>query len=113
MAFRVTNLGERDVTIVNIGWRIGKGKNKRFAMQPLTPSSQDRCPKRIEHGEEAFFTVDFVQSPDWITEFAKGFVSDKQIQTLRAQIFTSVGYVHIVKPENSLLEILNEARASS
>lgn len=113
LAFRVTNLGERDVTIVAIGWRIGKGKNRKLAIQPLTPSSQDVLPRRLKYGEEALFSVDFVQSPDWISDFAKGFISNKQIQTLRAEIHTSVGYVHIVEPEKPLLKRLHEAHTSS
>lgn len=34
LAISVTNLGERAVTINSVGWAVGKGKHREFAMQP-------------------------------------------------------------------------------
>jgi hypothetical protein len=36
IAFSVINLGERPVTIESVGWTIGKGKGRRFAIQPVS-----------------------------------------------------------------------------
>jgi hypothetical protein len=35
VGINVTNLGERPVTVNTVGWAIGKGKKRRFAIQPL------------------------------------------------------------------------------
>ena len=111
--FSVTNLGERSVTVISIGWRVGGRKNRKFAIQPLTGLSPDQCPKKIEYGEMASFMVNFSESPDWMKEFVKEFVSDRPLKTLRAQIHTSVGHTENVKPEKEFLEELQTVRFSS
>ena len=107
--FNVTNLGERPVTIISVGWRIGKRKNRKFAIQPLSESSFSQYPKKLEHGETASFLVFFSERPNWMEKFSNEFIediSDKTIKTLRAQIHTSVGYTENVIPAKSLLEKL-------
>lgn len=111
--FSVTNIGERPVTIVSIGWRIGSGKSRKSAIQTLTGSSPSQCPKKIEYGEMASFMVNFSESPDWMKEFVERFISDKPIKTLRAQIHTSIGHTEDVKPEKEFLAELQELRVSS
>lgn len=109
LKFTVTNVGERQVTIDSIGWRIGKRKNKRFALQIVSTLSPHNYPKKIAHGETAQFLVYFSESPNWMRDFIADFVqdvSDKSINTLRAQIHTSVGHTVDVVPEQSLLEKL-------
>ena len=109
--FNVTNLGERPVTIVSLGWRIGKRKNRKFAIQPLTQSSFDQYPKKLEYGESASFMVFFSERPNWMEKFSNDFIediSDKTIKTLRAQIHTSVGHTKDVIPARSLLEKLKK-----
>lgn len=109
----VTNLGERPVTISSIGWRIGRGKAKRHAIQPIPNSSPDHYPKKLEHGETANFIVKFVQPPDflesseWIKRFIQNFIktnSAKTLKTLKLQIHTSVGHTENIKPEKDFLE---------
>ena len=34
LGFSIVNLGDRPVNIVSVGWSIGKGKLKRFCVQP-------------------------------------------------------------------------------
>ena len=107
--FSVTNLGERSVTIDSIGWCIGKRKSRRFAIQILSSISPHQYPKKIEHGEKAQFIIDFTESPNWMKDFVTQFirdVSDKSLNTLRAQIHTSLGHSIDVVPEQSLLEKL-------
>lgn len=111
LQFRVTNHGERPVTIDTVGWRIGKGKQKKFCIQVLSTHSPDNYPKKIEHGETATFIVGFKECPDWMREFATDFVtdvSDKALKTLRAQIHTSVETVEVA-PEQELLDRLKKA----
>ena len=115
LQFRVTNLGERPVTIDSIGWRIGKSKNKRFALQALSPRSPHQYPKKVGHGETAQFIVYFSESPNWMRDFIADFVhdvSEKSINTLRAQIHTSVGHSIDVVPEQSLLERLRNVESA-
>ena len=109
LAIHVTNLGERPVTIVSVGWCVGKGRNKRFAMDP---SASNECPKKLEYGETKIFTMSFAESPSWIREFSTGFVqipTRKHIKTLRAQIHTSVSYTENVIPEENFLKKIEEA----
>jgi len=61
----------------------------------------------------ASFMVNFSESPNWKKDFAKRFISDKHIRTLRGQIHTSVGYIEMVKPEKNLLDALENARFTS
>ena len=111
--FSVTNLGERPVTIVSVGWRIGSGKSRKFAIQLLTEFSPDQCPKKIEYGERASFMVNLSEPLNWMEELAREFISDKPIKTLRAQIHTSVGHTEDVKPARNLLEKLQAVCVSS
>jgi hypothetical protein len=90
----VTNLGERPVTVNTVGWAVGKGKKRRFAIQPLNSPHSAQYPIELAHGKSASFLVSFDVMPGWKREFATGFVrdfSDKALKTLVAQVHTSVG----------------------
>ena len=112
LSFNVTNIGERSVTIESIGWCIGRGKNKKHAIQSLTNLSTDQYPKKIDHGERASFIVYFSQAPDWLQVLSGEFIKGHSINSLRAQIHTSVGHTENVKPEENLLTTLNDASSS-
>ena len=105
LAIHVTNVGERSVTIVSVGWCVGKGRSRQPA---LDLSASNECPKKLEYGETKVFTTPFA---DWVREFSTGFQipTKKQIKTLRAQINTSVGYVKCVTPEKILLNEIQKA----
>lgn len=108
----VTNLGERPVTINSVGWAIGKLKRRRFAMQPLYGPYTDQYPIELAHGKSANFMVSFLVLPNWLKEFASGFVkdlSDKSLKTLVVQIHTSVGHVVEVHPHKDLVGELKKA----
>jgi hypothetical protein len=113
VGFTVVNLGERPVNVVSIGWCVGEGKARRFCYQPVAGRFTERCPKRLAHGEQASFMVSFQAAPNWVREFATGFVedlSDNNLRTLRARVSTSVGSAIEVRPEANLLEALRYAR---
>jgi hypothetical protein len=113
LEFRVTNMGERPVSVNSVGWAIGKGKNRSFAMQPLYSPYSAQCPIELAYGKTASFLVSFEVMPDWKREFATGFVrdlSDKYLQTLVAQVHTSVGKTVEVHPRRDLLDALKEFR---
>jgi hypothetical protein len=106
LGISVTNLGERPVTVNTIGWAVGKGRQRRFAIQPVSGPNTVQYPIELAHGKSAHFMVSFMQIPDWLNVFASGFVkdlSDKSLRTLVAQVHTSVGQTVEVRPETNLL----------
>ena len=113
VGINVTNLGERPVTVNTVGWAIGKGKTRRFAIQPLNSPHSAQYPIALAHGKSASFLVSFDMMPDWKRQFAIGFVkdlSDKSLKTLVAQVHTSVGKTFDVHPRKDLLDALKEFR---
>ena len=112
LAISVTNLGERPVTINSVGWAVGKGKHRRFAMQTVAGVYSAQYPIELAYGKAANFMVSFLVI-NWPKDFATGFVrdlSDRNLKTLVAQIHTSVGQTVEVKPEYDLLEELKKYR---
>jgi hypothetical protein len=109
----VTNLGDRSVTVNTVGWAVGKRKKRMYCIQPVSGPWTAQYPTELQHGKQASFMVSFNHNPSWLTDFANGFlksVSDKEIDTLVAQIHTSVGQTIEVKPEKDLVERLRKAR---
>jgi hypothetical protein len=112
LGISVTNLGERPVTINTVGWAVGKGKQRRFAIQTVSGPHTNQFPMELAHGKTANFMVSFAVTKDWAKQFADGFIrdlSDKRLKTLVAQIHTSVGRTVEVHPEKELLEQLKKA----
>ena len=122
LVFDVTNIGERDVTISLLGWRIGKRRRIRKGKSdlrpyaiPLTGPPGDRVPKTLSHGERATFTVLVEGSEMWVPEFVEQVVrdlSEKSIRTLRGQFHTSVGHTETIVPEANFLDELRALRPS-
>jgi hypothetical protein len=113
VGINVTNLGERPVTVNTVGWAIGKGKKRRFAIQPLNSPHSAQFPIELAHGKSASFLVSFDLTPGWKREFATGFVrdlSDKSLKSLVAQVHTSVGKTVEAHPRKDLLDALREFR---
>ena len=113
LVFSVTNIGGRPVNVSSLGWCIGRWKNKRGCIMHPNHLSPNQFPKKIEYGETASFMVDFAKSPDWMQDFSRDFIKQDSIDSLRAQIHTSVGYTKYVKPEKELLKRLKDACSSS
>jgi hypothetical protein len=112
-AISVTNLGERAVTIHSASWAVGKGKDRRFAIQTVAAVYTTQYPVELTYGKAANFMVSFLVVPNWLKDFATDFVrdlSDRNLKTLVAQIHTSVGQTVEVKPESNLLEALKKYR---
>ena len=109
LSISVTNIGECPVTVNSVGWTIGKRKNRRCAMQNLTHPNSDMYPIEINHGKTANFLV--ATNDDWKKDFVKYFVKDVSngsLATLRANIYTSVGYSKDVVPNDDLLRKLKD-----
>jgi hypothetical protein len=112
--FRIVNTGDRPIRVSQIGWKTGLFR-KRFAIQLYDATQSSPLPVDLTHGQEASWMVPFAARDEtWPGYFAKGMLSPNHrvaVWTLRAQIFTSVGHVFEVKPEESLLKHLREACA--
>lgn len=109
----VTNLGDRSVTVNTVGWAVGKRKQKRYCIQTVSGPWSAQYPIELQHGKHVSFMVSFNHTPTWLSEFANNFLksfSDKELDTLVAQIHTSVGQTIEVKPEKNLVERLRKAR---
>ena len=109
----VTNLGDRAVIVNTVGWAVGKGKQRQYCIQTVSGPWTAQYPIELPHGKQASFMVSFAHTPTWFTEFANGFLkslSDKELDTLVAQVHTSVGETVEVKPEKDLVDRLKQAR---
>jgi hypothetical protein len=107
----VTNVGERPVTINAIGWAVGKGKKRKYAVQPLHGPHSAQCPIELTYGKNAKFLVSFDVVPNWARDFGIGFIhdlSDKSLRTLVVQVQTSVGLVE-AHPMLNVLELIKTA----
>ena len=83
VGINVTNLGERPVTVNTVGWAVGKGKNRRFAIQPLNSPHSSQYPIELAHGKSASFLVSLNMMPNWKKEFATGFIKDLSDKSLK------------------------------
>lgn len=109
----VTNLGDRSVTVNTVGWAVGKRKQRRYCIQTVSGPWTADYPIELPHGKSASFMVSFKHTPTWLVEFATGFLrslSEKELDTLVAQVHTSVGQTIEVKPERDLIERLKKVR---
>lgn len=112
IGFNVTNHGDRPIIINSIGWKIGKRKNAKYCIQPVSSKYTAQYPKQLAHGEQATFLVSLNVVPNWSKDFSTGFIknlSKKNLKSLRAQIHTSLGTTIDVIPENNLLEKLTKS----
>ena len=109
VCFDITNVGERPVTITQVGWVVGRMNKRRYCIQPLSGPWTRQCPVELTHGQNAQFMVSLSQMPNWARDFSTGFIndpSDKLLKTLKAQVFTSVGQTFEFKPESTLINRL-------
>lgn len=110
----VTNLGDRPVTIESVGWAIGKGKKRRYSLQNVSGPHSSQYPVELAHGKRASFLVSLKHTPEWTTEFCTKFVEsvdDRYLNTLMAQIHTSVGKTIEVKVEKGLIDLIKKSQA--
>lgn len=111
---RVVNLGDRVVTVNTVGWRVGKRKEARFCIQPVSGTWTQDYPKQLAHGETGSFLVSFKATPNWMSNFAHGFLrdlSESSLSTLRVQVHTSLGQTIDAVPEKDLIGKLRAAAA--
>lgn len=115
IAIRVVNRGNRAVRITAVGWKVGKGKKARFAVQTFSDAYSDNCPKTLEHGEEARFFLPIDRESTIAQSLATGFVrdlSERYLSTLRAAVSTSILETVEARPADAVLQLLKEAGQS-
>ena len=109
LSFDVTNRGARPVTVVGIGWVVGKGKAQRYCMQTTSAPYTANVPIELAHGKTARFLVSFEVTPNWAQEFRQNFMPNlepRTLKSLRAQVHTSLGTTSSVRPEGSVIKLL-------
>lgn len=110
--FRVVNTGDRPIRIVQIGWSI-RWPTRRAAVQMFEQSISSKLPIDLSHGQEATWYVPLdAREESWLEYFAKGLLMPHHrisLWSLRAQAFSSVGFVFTARPEHGLVRRLKEA----
>lgn len=107
----VTNLGERPVTVDNIGWEVGPKKDRKYGLQNFGGPSSAVLPKELKHGERATFTFKDDNGRQWSRWMIEHFFpGDTPIAGLRVSVFTSVGQTVKIVPEKNLLDRLRAYR---
>lgn len=107
----VANVGERPITINSVGWAVGKGKGRRYALQPLNSPYSAQYPIELAYGKSAKFLISFESMPNWAKDFGTGFVqdlSDKNLKTLVVQAHTALGFVE-ARPTPDVLRLITTA----
>lgn len=108
ISVKVTNVGLRNAVIDGIGWTAGKGRDRIECIQTFNNRYSSPIPIELQYDKAATFIIPLGEGSDWPEKFAKdiGDLSDKNLRTLRALAYTSVGKAIKIKPENSVVKVL-------
>lgn len=110
--FRIVNTGDRPIRVIQLGWKVGFFR-KRYAVQMYEATQSSALPIELSHGQEASWLVPLsTRKEPWLEYFANGMLMPyyrTALWTLRAQVFTSVGFAFESRPEEGLLKRLQEA----
>lgn len=105
VVFRIVNTGDRPIRITQIGWCV-RWPRRRAAVQFFDTSMSSSLPTDLTHGQEASWFVPLdARAGGWVTHFSSGFLMPRWklgMWSLRAQAFSSVGFVFEVKPEDGV-----------
>lgn len=124
LMIKVTNRGERPVTVSVIGWTVGKKRGPwslakvgtlRQAMQTFGDPESDDFPKELPHGKSGSFLV-ALDKGTWADEMMNKFIvstDEKHMQSFIAHIYTSVGQTVSCKPEKGVLDFLRQQSTAS
>jgi hypothetical protein len=110
VTFKVANIGDRNFSVVQIGWKTGWLFWRRTYFERSL--SGPNLPFNLAHGETGQWKL-ATRKPEqraWYQAFASD-LGERYVwalYTLRAQIFTSNGRVFSVKPEVGILRALRK-----
>ena len=106
IVFRIVNTGDRPIRVVQIGWSV-RWPRRRAAIQMFHQSLSSQLPIDLSHGQEASWFVPLQErDKPWLERFAKDMLMPHyklSLWSLRAQAFSSVGFIFTAKPEPNLL----------
>lgn len=112
VVFRIVNTGDRPIRVIQLGWKAALFR-KRFAVQMFDFTHSSPLPIELKHGQEASWFVPLYSSEKtWLEHFAKEMLIPHHrtaLWTLRAQFFTSVGFIFESRPEENLVKLLRAA----
>lgn len=102
----VANIGSSPAVVSSIHWECG-GKQKFAQFFALGVSSQ--MPKKLEHGESAFFFFELDDFPSWLKSMKANIENaEGSVDKLNIVVNLSTGRSVKVKAEKSLRKALNE-----
>lgn len=109
IAFGVTNVGEKPVTISTVGWRVGRGRKRRHGIILNLGPSGKQLPTTLNPGERATFSVREEDSLEdlsgyWDDALNWGMDGASLAKSLRGQIHTTLGYTKTIVPDKDLLD---------
>lgn len=118
IAFGVTNLSEKPVTVSSLGWRTGKWRKRRQMIIIRPGSLGNGLPMTLGRGETATFTMYEKDSVEDLADYWNGTVKwgmdgNSLAKSLKGQIHTTLNHTKTVKPEKRLLEHVSQYRAES
>jgi len=114
----VTNIGTRSTVINNMSMRVGRLRNKRFALLQFGKDQYSvDIPYALADGQSAHWGIPLDESRTWINHLCESFVlTPNDVKTLEFRVHTSHGEYLILRPEEPLrraiLEVLKKKSKS-
>jgi hypothetical protein len=107
LTITVTNEGDRLVEIPACAWVIGRGRwrDKHHAIFDPNTEYSDPLPYTLTPAKTAHFRIRLSEDPTFFSAFARGYLKGRDLQTLRAVVFPSVGNLMTIKPSQDVLDI--------
>lgn len=107
----VTNIGTRSTVVNNISMRVGRFKNKRFAIISVVRDQYSvGIPYPLADGQDAHWGIHLNQSKTWIKELCNSFIqTTDDVNTLQFRVHTSHGADLVLRPEEPLRKAILEA----
>jgi hypothetical protein len=107
-AVSATNVGTRSTVVNNIGMRVGRFQKKRRAVININPTQYSAgVPCSLADGQTANWHIPLDAQKTWIKDLCGAIVKTKDdIRTLRFVVHTSHGDDLVLKPDETVTEIL-------
>lgn len=106
----ITNIGQRDVVVTNLGWRFGRVRKRNFVQLPGAPPYSRQLPCRLAPGDSADFLF---PRDEWVEsngEALRRAMRDYHVPIVgphvRAVVYASTGEEFPVAVDESLVDIL-------
>jgi len=109
----IVNIGQREVQITNIGWKVGLFKKQRqYAIQVIEADKlSSPLPVWLRYGEQANYYIPLGDEREWLKDFIKDFYQhhpESRVMHTKIQISTSIGKTVESTIEKGLQKIILE-----